>query len=255
VPRQGSIEPDSMREMKPWPIPEGSDGRPASPRRSSASLSGSPSPPQALVIIETMDVNYVVVPALIVLTGVLMTWLSIRRLFRLRAKNCPTWRKPIKGASLSVIALVALILAASSGYNAIALYRGRRTPPARFTWSPDANRLHWQRFPNLNPGHGRGGDGLEWGIVQPGLAKTTRVCSYDRAGMGWSDELPPPRDAIHIADELHGLLKAAKIDGRIVLMGASRGGIFIREYASRYPAQVVGQRDEEQSKLAIHENE
>jgi pimeloyl-ACP methyl ester carboxylesterase len=190
-----------------------------------------------------MDVNYVVVPALIVLTGVLMTWLSIRRLFRLRAKNYPTSRKLIKGTSLSVVALVALILAASSGYNAIALYRGRRTPPG----SIHLVNGHRMRIDCIGSGSptlildtGGGGDGLEWGIVQPGLAKTTRVCSYDRAGMGWSDELPPPRDAIHVADELHGLLKAAKIDGPIVLMGASRGGIFIREYASRYPAQVVG---------------
>src|SRR6202035_355838 len=81
---------------------------------------------------------------------------------------------------------------------------------------------------------------LIWGGVQPVLAKTTRVCSYDRAGFGWSDALPPPRDADHIAAELHGLLAAAKVDGPIVLMGHSIAGMYIRDYATRYPADVVG---------------
>jgi pimeloyl-ACP methyl ester carboxylesterase len=87
---------------------------------------------------------------------------------------------------------------------------------------------------------GLGNDGLIWGGVQPVLAKTTRVCSYDRAGFGWSDALPPPRDANHIADELHGLLTAARIDGPIVLMGHSISGIYIREYATRYPSEIAG---------------
>ena len=76
--------------------------------------------------------------------------------------------------------------------------------------------------------------------MQPALTKTTRVCSYDRAGMGWSDTLPPPRDADHVAAELHGLLEAADVNGPIVLMGHSRGGLFIRDYATRYPAEVAG---------------
>jgi pimeloyl-ACP methyl ester carboxylesterase len=87
---------------------------------------------------------------------------------------------------------------------------------------------------------GLGNDGLIWGGVQPVLAKTTRVCSYDRAGFGWSDALPPPRDADHIATELHGLLAAARIDGPIVLMGHSIAGMYIRDYATRYPAEVAG---------------
>ncbi len=87
---------------------------------------------------------------------------------------------------------------------------------------------------------GLGNDGLIWGAVQPALAKTTRVCSYDRAGFGWSDALPPPRDADHIAAELHGLLAAAHITGPMVLMGHSIAGIYIRDYATRYPENVVG---------------
>jgi pimeloyl-ACP methyl ester carboxylesterase len=87
---------------------------------------------------------------------------------------------------------------------------------------------------------GLGNDALIWGGVQPALAKTTRVCSYDRAGFGWSDALPAPRDADHIAAELHGLLAAAGIREPVVLMGHSIAGIYIREYATRYPASVAG---------------
>src|SRR3984885_16370192 len=76
--------------------------------------------------------------------------------------------------------------------------------------------------------------------VQPELAKTTRVCSYDRAGYGGSEMVPGPRDADHVATELHGLLHAAGIEGPIVLMGHSIAGIFIRDYATRYPAQRAG---------------
>jgi pimeloyl-ACP methyl ester carboxylesterase len=87
---------------------------------------------------------------------------------------------------------------------------------------------------------GMGNDGLIWGGVQPELAKTTRVCAYDRAGFGWSDSVSGPRDADHIATELHGLLQEAGITGPIVLMGHSIAGIYMRDYATRYPAELAG---------------
>jgi len=79
-----------------------------------------------------------------------------------------------------------------------------------------------------------------WAGVQPGLARVTRVCSYDRAGYGWSDPVPSPRDADHVADQLHKLLVAAHVDGPIVLMGHSLGGIYIRDYATRYRTEMAG---------------
>jgi pimeloyl-ACP methyl ester carboxylesterase len=81
---------------------------------------------------------------------------------------------------------------------------------------------------------------MTWGGVQPVLSSTTRVCSYDRAGFGWSDPLPAPRDADHVAAELHELLLQAKITGPIVLMGHSVGGIYMRDYATRYPENLAG---------------
>jgi pimeloyl-ACP methyl ester carboxylesterase len=190
-----------------------------------------------------MDFDYVLIPSLVVLTGGLVAWLSIRCLLRLRGKSYAVWRRVAQRTALSLAALVAVALAASSGFNAIALYRGRYRPPG-LIYLVNGARMRidctGDGSPTLILDTGAGGDGLEWGGVQPALSKTTRVCSYDRAGMGWSDPLPPPRDAVHVANELHGLLIAAKINGPTVLMGHSRGGIFVREYASSYSAQVVG---------------
>ena len=76
--------------------------------------------------------------------------------------------------------------------------------------------------------------------VQPEVAKATRVCSYDRAGMGWSDSSSQPRDAQHIVGELHSLLHNANIPGPYVLVGWSYGGLYVREYAGEYSDEVIG---------------
>jgi pimeloyl-ACP methyl ester carboxylesterase len=87
---------------------------------------------------------------------------------------------------------------------------------------------------------GLGGISSGWALVQPEVAKGTRVCSYDRAGMGWSDSSSEPRDAQHIAQELHTLLQNATIPGPYVLVGWSVGGLYAREYAGQYGDEVVG---------------
>ena len=88
--------------------------------------------------------------------------------------------------------------------------------------------------------NGLGAISSTWALVQPEVTKATRVCSYDRAGMGWSDSSPEPRDAQHIAIELHTLLQNAQIPGPYVLVGWSFGGLYVREYAGQYPDEVVG---------------
>src|SRR6185503_5766216 len=59
----------------------------------------------------------------------------------------------------------------------------------------------------------------DWGWIQPEIAKQTRVCAYDRAGMGWSEPGPQPRDARQISTELHTLLTNAGIPGPYILVG------------------------------------
>ena len=79
-----------------------------------------------------------------------------------------------------------------------------------------------------------------WGWVQPEVAKTTRICTYDRAGMGWSEASPQPRTAREFAKELHTLLANANEPGPYVLVGHSLGGYTMRVYAHDYPAEVAG---------------
>lgn len=190
-----------------------------------------------------MDFSYAVLPALIVLFGIPIVWLSILRFRHLGSKSYGFWRRLIERIVLSFLILIAATATASSGFNAIMLYRYRHPAPG-LMYTVDGHRMRIDCIGSGSPTiileAGAGEDGLEWEGVQPVLAKTTRVCSYDRAGMGWSDPLPGPRDANHIAEELHGLLDAAKIDDSLVLMGHSLGGMLIRVYASRYPEKVVG---------------
>jgi pimeloyl-ACP methyl ester carboxylesterase len=79
-----------------------------------------------------------------------------------------------------------------------------------------------------------------WEPVQADVSKFTRVCSYDRAGYGWSDPGPKPRTAIEIARELHALLQNDHIAPPYVLVGHSLGGMFVRVYCGLYPSEVVG---------------
>ncbi len=87
---------------------------------------------------------------------------------------------------------------------------------------------------------GMASSSLDWALVQPEIAKFTKVCSYDRAGMGWSQESPNPRTSTHMVEELHTLLKNAQVPGPYILVGHSFGGINIRLYANRYPDEVFG---------------
>jgi pimeloyl-ACP methyl ester carboxylesterase len=87
---------------------------------------------------------------------------------------------------------------------------------------------------------GWGDMSASWGWVQPKVAKTTRICTYDRAGMGWSEASPQPRTAREYAKELHTLLAKANEPGPYVLVGHSMGGFTLIVYAHDYPADVSG---------------
>lgn len=87
---------------------------------------------------------------------------------------------------------------------------------------------------------GLGGSSLDWSLVQPQLAATSRVCSFDRAGMGWSDPGPGTRSPAQIAEELHALLRNGEVPGPYVLVGHSLAGKNLRMFARAYPSEVIG---------------
>ena len=85
-----------------------------------------------------------------------------------------------------------------------------------------------------------GNGSFSWRKVQPGIAVSTRVCVYDRAGILWSEPRRGPRDAYRITDELHALLAAASEPPPYVMAGHSLGGLLVRVFARRFKGEVVG---------------
>ena len=108
-------------------------------------------------------------------------------------------------------------------------------------------RLHLNCTGAAQPGRptvileaGLGDFSVEWSLVQPRISGFARVCSYDRAGDGWSDIGPYPRTLHQIVYELHTLLGRAGERPPYVLVGHSYGGWLAQLYQSSYPGDVVG---------------
>src|SRR5258706_2766702 len=85
-----------------------------------------------------------------------------------------------------------------------------------------------------------GGFSSYWAWIQPEVAKQVRVCAYDRAGYGWSEFDSELESLERSAQNLHTLLTNAGIEGPYVLVGHSKGGLYVREYAALYPDEVAG---------------
>jgi pimeloyl-ACP methyl ester carboxylesterase len=79
-----------------------------------------------------------------------------------------------------------------------------------------------------------------WAWITPTISQTTRVCTYDRAGQGWSDPAGSPQDGNQVADELSTLLRNADVPGPYLLASHSSGGIYNLIFAARHTADVAG---------------
>ena len=150
------------------------------------------------------------------------------------------------GRTFLKILIAAVVLATACAiYNvaAGAMQRRRYPPPGSF-YEVQGHRMHLYctgaGSPTVVLEAGAGDQLLYWQTVQPQLARVTRVCSYDRAGLGWSDPTTGEHDAEAIAQQLHQLLVAAAVRPPFVLVGASAGGYYVREYTREFPNEVVG---------------
>jgi pimeloyl-ACP methyl ester carboxylesterase len=144
-----------------------------------------------------------------------------------------------------LVAVTILLAVTGAAYQAIASAADNRNYPAPGQMvDVGAFQMHLhclgEGSPTVVLEQGGGGNSADWFLVQPEIAKTTRVCAYDRAGLGWSDPGPTPRDGRQIAEELHMLLQEADIPGPYVMAGWSYGGLFARAFAAQYPQDVAG---------------
>jgi pimeloyl-ACP methyl ester carboxylesterase len=141
------------------------------------------------------------------------------------------------------LALIVLLAASGATYEAIMTAGdAKRYPPPGQLVDVGGHRLHLhcvgEGSPTVVLDAGLGAFSLDWGAVQPQIATSTRVCAYDRAGLGWSEPGPLPRSPQQFADELHVLLTNAGVEGPYVLVVLS--GKTARLFASQHPNDVAG---------------
>jgi pimeloyl-ACP methyl ester carboxylesterase len=148
--------------------------------------------------------------------------------------------------AILTLSITAISLLIGIFYQAVseALDR-RRYPPQGELVDIGGFRLHLnclgQGTPTVVMDAGGGAPSITWGLVPSEIAKFTRVCTYDRAGLGWSDPNPRfSRTSQQSVNELHSLLTQAEINPPYILVGHSLGGVNMRLYASQYPEDVVG---------------
>jgi pimeloyl-ACP methyl ester carboxylesterase len=155
-----------------------------------------------------------------------------------RGRGCFRWLGGL------VVLVVGLILAGTIYESVAEAADIRAHPPLGQMVDVGGYRLHINctgtGSPTVVIDAGWGDWSLLWSGVQAEVAKTTQVCTYDRAGMGYSEAGPLPRNAEQFATELHTLLEQANISGPYVMVGHSMGGLPVRVFVHDYPTEVAG---------------
>ena len=144
-----------------------------------------------------------------------------------------------------ILLLIACLFPAGIGYQFIGTHRDRRRFAAPGCLIDVGRcRLHLNEQGSGTPPvvleSGIAASSLSWALVQPEIAKFTRVCSYDRAGLGWSEKCRELRTVPQMVSELSSLLANAGISPPYILVGHSFGGLLVRAFAHLRPADVVG---------------
>lgn len=159
-----------------------------------------------------------------------MTKRIVQRLFRL---------------ALAGVVALSLLATVAAACHAFATWRfeRRHLAPGRLV-DVGGHRLHFlvrgEGSPTVIIDAGLSGASSDWEKVADGVATFTRVCTYDRAGYGWSDAGPRPRTSQQVVEELRVLLNKAGLKPPYLLLGHSWGGLNLRLYASLHRDEVAG---------------
>lgn len=170
------------------------------------------------------------------LLGLLVVW-SVRGARR----SLDSWsRRALLYPAFVVLGLIAM----GGAFETVAEGTTSNSPTAGRTYVVDGRPLFLNCVGSGSPTvvlfNGHGERTPSWAWVQPAVARETRVCSFDRAGQGWSGDSPGSQDGHELASDLHGLLAAARVPGPYVLAGHSVGGTYALVYALDYPEEVAG---------------
>lgn len=146
---------------------------------------------------------------------------------------------------LALLLCVVGVLATGALYQLAGSYADRRRfqPPGRlFTIGKTVLHLHQQGNgrPVVVLEAGIAATSIGWALVQPEIATFTTVCSYDRAGLGWSGRHRSERTVEEMTGELLRLLQSAALPAPYILVGHSFGGLLIKAFAVKYPELVSG---------------
>lgn len=154
------------------------------------------------------------------------------------------------GLIIRGVLFIAVLAVIGAVYQKLAMARDRKLyPPPGQLVDVGGYRLHLycigEGSPTVVLESGSGGKGvIAWSLVQKQMAAVShaRVCSYDRAGFGWSDPDPAdkPRSSLLVAQTLHTLLRNAAVESPYVPVGHSSGGLHVRNFAYQYPEEVAG---------------
>ena len=159
--------------------------------------------------------------------------------------------RPLRLVKRILLSLASVLLIAALAGASYRWYADRNdiasTPPPGQLVDAGGHRLHiWcsgpvdPSTPTVIIDSGLGGGAFSWARIIPEVAKFAQVCTYDRAGMGYSDSGPTPRRSSQIASELAALIENSDISRPVILVGFSIGGYNTRIVASERPDLVAG---------------
>jgi len=155
------------------------------------------------------------------------------------------WKRWLTRGLVALVLILVGLFVVGASYQAIAVRAdGRNYPPPGQLVDVGGYQLHIYCLGEGSPTVILEAASIDtvsdWVWIQPEVAGTTRVCAYDRAGLGWSDLSPTAPDGVQNTLALHTLLQTANVAAPYVLVGHSFGGLYARAFVNEYPDEVAG---------------